>query len=70
MYTREEKISRLSNDIAPYKGIVRGVNNRGISHCDEVDMRRRKLQITYDGKEGDIVDLYLDIAKQLESDGY
>lgn len=53
-----------------FKGIVRGVNTRGISHCDEVDMRRKKIQITYDGKEADIVDLYLDIAKQLEADGY
>lgn len=53
-----------------FRGIVRGVNNRGISHCDEVDMRRKKIKITYDEKKADIVDLYLDIAEKLERDGY
>ena len=26
-----------------FKGVYRGVGNRGISHCDEIDMRRRPL---------------------------
>ena len=53
-----------------FRGVVRGVSNRGISHCDEIDIRRKIIRITYDGKEADIVDLYLDIAQKLERDGY
>ncbi len=32
-----------------FKGIYRGKGNRGISHCDEVDMRRSRLSRKKDG---------------------
>ena len=46
------------------------MGNRGISHCDEVDMRRKKIKISLNGIEVDIVDFYLDIAENLEREGY
>lgn len=53
-----------------FGGIVRGNTNRGISHCDEVDMRRRPLS----QKEGegikDITELYVRIARGLEEKGF
>lgn len=53
-----------------FKGIVTGVGSRGISHCDEVDMRRCRLS----GKKGngvsDISDFYVGIAKELEQMGF
>ncbi|MCM1089492.1 MAG: triacylglycerol lipase [Butyrivibrio sp.] len=53
-----------------FRGIVRGNTNRGISHCDEVDMRRRPLS----RKEGegikDITELYVRIANGLEEKGF
>ena len=53
-----------------FRGIIRGLGNRGISHCDEVDMRRKKIKISLNGIEVDIVDFYLDIAENLEREGY
>ena len=53
-----------------FRGIYRGVGNRGISHCDEVDMRRRPLS----GKTGegvsDIVDFYKDVVNELCEKGF
>ena len=53
-----------------FKGVVTGVGSRGISHCDEVDMRRCRLS----GKKGngvsDISDFYIGIAKELEQMGF
>lgn len=53
-----------------FKGVVTGVGSRGISHCDEVDMRRCRLS----GKKGngvsDISDFYVGIAKELEQMGF
>ncbi len=53
-----------------FKGVVTGNGNRGISHCDEVDMRRMRLS----GKKGngvsDISDFYVEIAKELEQMGF
>ncbi len=53
-----------------FKGIVRSNSRRGISHCDEVDMRRLRLT----GKQGDgvsdITDFYLSVANDLMLMGY
>ncbi len=53
-----------------FKGIVKTNSNRGISHCDEVDLRRRKLS----GREGsgvsDITEVYGDILKELKKRGF
>lgn len=52
-----------------FQGVYRGNSNRGISHCDQVDFRRRPMT----GKEGegvsDIVDVYVEALKNLEEIG-
>lgn len=53
-----------------FKPIVTGANNRGVSHCDEIDMRRRKLFVNTDVGVVDIVDLYVIIARELENKGF
>ncbi|NLW88973.1 MAG: alpha/beta fold hydrolase [Clostridiaceae bacterium] len=54
-----------------FKGILKGCTNRGISHADEVDMRRRKF--TSKSKEGfvsDICDVYVQIVMNIKRLGY
>ena len=52
-----------------FKGVFRGVGNRGISHCDEIDLRRKPLsKITGDGVS-DIVDIYTEIVENLIKEG-
>lgn len=53
-----------------FNGVVTGVGNRGISHCDEVDMRRRRLSKKRGEGIADISEFYLDVAKQLEKMGF
>jgi triacylglycerol lipase len=52
-----------------FKGTFYGVGNRGISHCDEIDLRRKTLsKITGDGVS-DILDIYIEIVQNLIEDG-
>lgn len=55
-----------------FKGHFRSATNRGISHCDEVDMRRRPLTKKAKAGDGicDIVDVYRDIVADLKTRGY
>jgi len=54
-----------------FRGIVRGSTNRGISHCDEVDLRRRRFsKAEKDGHISDIVTLYIDIVEDLKNRGF
>ena len=54
-----------------FKGILRGSTRRGISHADEVDIRRMKLsKKAKDGCINDICDVYLQIVKDLKQLGY
>lgn len=55
---------------ANFRGVVTGVGNRGISHCDEVDMRRMKLSSKQGSGVADISDFYVGIAKELEQMGF
>lgn len=48
-----------------FQGIYRGVGNRGISHCDEIDLRRRPLTKKTGDGISDIVDFYLAVVKGL-----
>ena len=48
-----------------FKGVYRGVGRRGISHCDEVDMRRRPLANKPGDGVTDIVDIYKEIVYDL-----
>lgn len=52
-----------------FRGVCRGCGRRGISHVDEIDLRRRPLGRK--GGEGvsDIVDVYLEIVKDLRERG-
>lgn len=52
-----------------FRGVFRGAGRRGISHCDEVDMRRHRLSVK--GKEGvsDIVDVYKGAVDSLREMG-
>jgi triacylglycerol lipase len=52
-----------------FKGIYRGVGNRGISHCDEIDMRRKPLSKKVGDGVSDIVDIYRQIAFDLARNG-
>ena len=52
-----------------FKGIYSGVGNRGISHCDEVDMRRFRLSKKKGEGVSDIVDLYRGIVSDLSDLG-
>lgn len=52
-----------------FKGVYRGVSNRGISHCDEVDMRRRPLSKNKGDGVSDIVDVYREAVLGLMEDG-
>ena len=48
-----------------FKGIYHGVGNRGISHCDEVDMRRKRFSKKQGDGIADILDLYREIVSDL-----
>lgn len=53
-----------------FKGIITSIGNRGISHCDEVDMRRSRFTKGKGNGIADISEFYLDVAKELEQMGY
>ncbi|MDE5742159.1 MAG: hypothetical protein K2H90_06890 [Oscillospiraceae bacterium] len=50
-----------------FKGVYRGGGRRGISHCDEVDLRRSPVDIS---GGGDITDFYLEIISELKNKGF
>ena len=53
-----------------FKGVHTGAGRRGISHCDEIDMRRRPLSKEKGDGVSDIVDVYLGIADDLAERGF
>ena len=53
-----------------FRGIVRSNSVRGISHCDEIDMRRLRLNRKSGNGISDIVDVYKNVAKELEEMGF
>ena len=54
-----------------FKGILKGRSNRGISHADEVDMRRRRLSRKNEaGFVSDICDIYVKIVRDLRQNGF
>ena len=52
-----------------FKGVYRGAENRGISHCDEVDMRRKPLSKKKGNDVSDILDVYKKILIDLQKCG-
>lgn len=56
-----------------YRGIYKSVSGRGISHCDEVDLRRKPFTHKESGNQNEIVDMkefYLEVARELERKGF
>ncbi len=54
-----------------FKSVLRGSTNRGISHADEVDVRRMRLSRTKSLEHvNDICDIYIQIVKELKCLGY
>lgn len=54
-----------------FRGIFRGTTKRGISHADEVDIRRMRLtRKKSSGGINDICDVYYQIVAELKSFGY
>lgn len=53
-----------------FQGIYSGTNGRGISHCDQVDMRRHRLSASKSSDISDITEFYLDIAQALKNRGF
>lgn len=53
-----------------FKGVFQGSGNRGISHCDEVDLRRKPLSKIKGYGVSDITDIYLEIVNNLSEAGF
>lgn len=53
-----------------FRGVVRTNSNRGISHCDEVDLRRRRFTKKSGDGVSDILDVYVEILERLKSRGF
>lgn len=53
-----------------FKGVYRGVGNRGISHCDEIDLRRKPLSRKSGDGISDVVDVYREIVLDLTKNGF
>ena len=53
-----------------YRGVFRGNERRGISHCDEIDMRRRPLSKTPGDGVSDMVDFYVEVISELAKNGF
>lgn len=52
-----------------FRGVLRSNGRRGISHCDEIDLRRRHLTRAQGDGVSDIVDLYVQIVEGLRERG-
>jgi triacylglycerol lipase len=54
-----------------FRGVLRGSSNRGISHLDEIDVRRTRLaKHEKDGFVTDICNIYVDIVSELKHRGF
>lgn len=53
-----------------FKGVYMGVGRRGISHCDEVDMRRRAFSKSKGNGVSDILEIYEEIYVKLSELNY
>lgn len=53
-----------------FRGVFSGNTLRGISHCDEVDMRRSRLTRKKGSGVSDITEVYEDIVRRLSEKGF
>lgn len=53
-----------------FRGIITGNSGRGISHCDEVDLRRRHFSRKNGDGVRDITEFYVSIVNELKEKGF
>lgn len=56
-----------------FRGVYTGSGHRGISHCDEVDLRRRRLSrrpCREPGQVSDITEFYCELVEELKAMGF
>ncbi len=53
-----------------FQGVQRSNSGRGISHCDQVDMRRWRLTRRSGDGISDMVDFYVRVIRELKEKGY
>lgn len=63
-------VTPKSAEWGDFKGIIRSNSKRGISHCDEVDMRRRRFTKKTGEGVSDILEVYSEIADALYERGF
>ncbi len=63
-------VSVKSAEWGDFKGVKRSNSKRGISHCDEVDLRRRKFTRKKGENISDILEVYEEIVSTLKEKGF
>lgn len=63
-------VSAGSAEWGDFRGVFKSNSNRGISHCDEVDMRRRRFTARTGQGISDITDFYVEVIKELARKGF
>ena len=63
-------VSVKSAEWGEFKGVKRSNSKRGISHCDEVDLRRRKFTKKSGDNVSDILEVYEEILSTLKEKGF
>lgn len=63
-------VSVKSAEWGDFKGLIRSNSKRGISHCDEVDFRRRKFTKKTGDGVSDILEVYSKIVDDLCLKGF
>lgn len=53
-----------------FRGVFTGSSNRGISHCDEVDLRRKRLTRKRGNGISDITEFYVSVVNDLRDKGF
>lgn len=63
-------VSVKSAEWGDFKGVKRSNSKRGISHCDEVDLRRRRFTKKSGENVSDILEVYDEILSTLKEKGF
>ena len=63
-------VSVKSAEWGDFKGVKRSNSKRGISHCDEVDLRRRRFTKKTGENVSDILEVYEEILSTLKDKGF
>ena len=63
-------VTTVSAQWGDFKGVVKSNSGRGISHCDEVDLRRKRFTKKSGDGVSDILEVYAEILKTLKDKGF